>query len=130
MMNEIIEMAGIALAGGFGALALKKYAPETSVLLVTAAGMMIFVTVVSKISPIAEQMNDLMQQSGTGTEYVPILLKTIGICLLCQFVSDTCREAGQASLAAKVELASKVTVIVTALPLFRNILDTAMGLMK
>ncbi len=129
-MNEIIEIAGIALAGGISALALKKYAPETAVLLVTAAGIMIFVTVLSKVTPIAEQLNVLMQNSDIHMEYAPILLKTVGISLVCQFVSDSCKEAGQVSLASRVELASKVTVIVTALPLFRHILDTAVGLMK
>ena len=73
-----------------------------------------------------EQINNL----GVSGEYTDILIKSLGICMICQFVSDTCRDCGQSSLASKVEFASKTVIIITALPLFGNILNTAMDLMK
>ena len=125
-MNELLQIFGISLASVFCALALKKYAPETSVLLVITAGAYIFISVLSKISPVMEQINNL----GVSGEYTDILIKSLGICMICQFVSDTCRDCGQSSLASKVEFASKTVIIITALPLFGNILNTAMDLMK
>lgn len=127
---NIIEIAVIALLAAFCSLALKKYAPETAALLVIAAGILIFVTVLSKISPVIDQINLLISDAGMDSTYIPILVKTLGICLICQFTSDSCKDAGQASLASKVELASKVAVMITALPLFTNILHTAVGLMN
>ena len=59
-----------------------------------------------------------------------MLINTLWLCVVCEFVSDCCKDAGQGALASKVEFASRVTVIITALPLFRNILNTAMELMK
>ncbi len=122
---EIIEIALTALAAGFCALSLKKYAPETAAVMAVAAGVMIFTAVLSQFSPVAEQIRLL-----TSGEYAPILLKTIGICVICQFTADACRDAGQSSLGAKVEFAAKVSVLVTALPLFGKILETAKELMQ
>ncbi len=125
-MNELLQIFGISIASVFCALALKKYAPETSVLLIITAGAFIFINILSKVSPVMDQINSL----NVSGEYTDILIKSLGICMICQFVSDTCKDCGQGSLASKVELASKTVIIITALPLFRNILNTAMDLMK
>jgi len=121
---EIIEICGIALITAICALGLKKYAPETAVLLVITGGAFIIVSVLSRVSPVIEQINNL---TSTG-EYAEILIKSLGICVICQFVSETCKDAGQGALASKVEFSSRVAVIITALPMFRNILNTAMKL--
>ena len=125
-MREIIEICGIALITAVCALGLKKYAPETSVLLVIAGGAFIVLNVLSRVSPIIGQISSLTANG----EYAEILVKALGICVICQFVSETCRDAGQNSLAAKVEFSSRVAVIITAMPLLGNILNTAMELMK
>ena len=123
---EITEICIIALITALCALGLKKYAPETAVLLVITGGAFIIVSVLSRVSPIIEQISSL---TSTG-EYAEILIKTLGICVICQFVSETCKDAGQGALASKVEFSSRVAVIITAMPLFGNILNTAMELMK
>lgn len=125
-MKEMIEICGIALITAVCALGLKKYAPETSVLLAITGGAFILIRVLSRVSPIIEQISSLTSNG----EYAEILVKTLGICVICQFVSETCKDAGQGALASKVEFSSRVAVIITAMPLFRNILNTAMELMK
>ena len=125
-MKEIIEICGIALITAVCALGMKKYAPETSVLLAVTGGAFILIRVLSRVSPIIEQISSLTSNG----EYAEILVKTLGICVICQFVSETCKDAGQGALASKVEFSSRVAIIITAMPLFRNILNTAMELMK
>ena len=66
--------------------------------------------------------------SGVSGEYTIILIKTLGTCFLAQFAADACRDAGESSLASKVELAGKVAVILMALPLFEAIANTAITL--
>ena len=54
---------------------------------------------------------------------------SLGICLITQFTCDSCRDAGENSLASKVELVGKLAVLGCALPLFENIISCALGLM-
>ena len=49
-----------------------------------------------------------------------ILLKTLGVCFLTQLSADSCRDAGEGALAAKVELAGKLFIVILALPLFQQ----------
>ena len=113
-----------ALTAAFCALALKKTAPEVSAVLAVAAGGALLLRALSGISPLIGFLRTLTEASGLNPSYSAILLKTIGICFVCQFTADACRDAGQSSLASKVELASKLSVLLLALPLFESILGT------
>lgn len=63
-------------------------------------------------------------------EYGLILFKALGICLITQLASDACRDAGEAALASKADLAGKVTLLVLALPLFQKIGELAVSLIN
>lgn len=126
-----MDITGIFAFGILSALcaaALKKYAPETALLLAVASGAVIFLTVLGRISPVISGIQSLLAQARLTSDFGVILLKTAGICILCQFVSDSCRQAGQNALAGRIELAARVTVLLIALPLYENILHTATSL--
>ena len=65
---------------------------------------------------------------GISGEYGVILLKTLGVCFLTQLSADSCRDAGEGALAAKVELAGKLFIVILALPLFQQIAGSALSL--
>jgi len=127
---EIFGYFALAVTAAFCAVALKKYAPETSAVIAVAASAALLVKILSGISPVITEINELVSVSGVSTGYVPALMKTIGICFVCQFTADACRDAGQNSLASKTELAARVAVIIISLPLFRDILNTVSGILK
>lgn len=107
---------------------LKKYNPEISMLVAVGAGVVVFALVLSKISPALTQVNNLLSRAGMPVEYGGILLKSLGICFLCQFSSDACKDAGQSALASKVELAGKLMIVLIALPMIEDITQTAVGI--
>lgn len=107
---------------------LKKYNPEISMLVAVGAGVVVFALILSKISPALTQVNNLLSRAGMPVEYGGILLKSLGICFLCQFSSDACKDAGQSALASKVELAGKLMIVLIALPMIEDITQTAVGI--
>lgn len=129
-MTDILLTAGLAAAAAFAALALKKYAPEISAVLSVAAGAVILISVLHRMSPIISQITQLSDKAGLSSAYGRVLIKTIGICFLCRFTADTCRDSGQSALASKVELAGKISVLLIALPLFADILSIVSGLLN
>ena len=52
------------------------------------------------------------------------MLKALGICYLTQIASQTCIDSGYGSMANKIELAGKLTIVLLALPMFTNLLET------
>ena len=120
----------MAAAAAFASLALKKYAPEISAVLSVAAGAVILISVLHRMSPVVSQITQLSDKAGLSSAYGRVLIKTIGICFLCRFTADTCRDSGQSALASKVELAGKISVLLIALPLFADILNIVSGLLN
>lgn len=127
---DLFGVFALTAAAAFCAVALKKYTPETSVVIAVSAGAILLLSVLSKVKPVVEMVQQLTESIGLELSYGVVLVKTIGICFLCQFTADACRDAGQSALASKVELAAKVTVLVLALPLLENILQMTAGLMN
>ena len=50
--------------------------------------------------------------------------------LAVQFSAELCRDAGESAIASKLELVGKAEIIILALPLVRELLGLAGGLMS
>ena len=54
-----------------------------------------------------------------------ILLKALGVAFLAQICSDICRDCGENSAAAGVELVAKLEILLLCLPMLEKVLGTA-----
>ena len=105
-------------------LVVKQYRPELGLLVSIAAGCVILLAVLSKFTPVIEQLKSLVYNSGIKKEYLSIMIKSLGICYLTQFASDICNDFGQTSLASKIELCGRVTLAVLSMPLMITLIET------
>ncbi len=128
MKMNIVGIAGIALCAAVISAMLRRYHQEYAILLTVAVGVVILVELLNSLVPSLQQIRTLLSSAGLTSDYAVILLKTLGICFLAQFAADSCRDAGENALAAKVELAGKLAIVALALPLFEKIAKTAAGL--
>lgn len=125
---NIVAITGLAILTAVLATLMRRYHKEYAVMLSVLGGGFILFMVFQNFSPVFSSIVDMISASGVSGEYTVILGKTLGTCFLAQFAADACRDAGESSLASKVELAGKVAVIIMALPLFEAIANTAMTL--
>ena len=125
---NIVGIAGTAIIAAIIAAMLRRYNREYAVVVSIVAGAIILLQIFLNINPAIQQINGLLSASGLSAEYAAILFKSLGICFLAQFAADSCRDSGESALAAKVELAGKITIVVLALPLFEQIASTAVSL--
>lgn len=119
----------IAVVTAIIAIALKQTTPQISLALSLVTGVIILISIASYLPLFTEKIDLLMTQTGVNPEYATILLKSVGICFICQFSSDICKDSGQSALAGKVELAGKILILISALPLMEEILETANSLL-
>lgn len=127
---DIAAICALAVITAIICVMMKRYSPETSVMMSICAGVMIFTVIISGLTSVTVHIKELFNATGLPVEYVLILFKAIGICLLTEIASDTCRDAGETALATKTEIAGKVLVLTAALPLFDEIISTALDLIK
>lgn len=56
--------------------------------------------------------------------YLKIVFKVIGITYIATFCSEICKDAGENSLATKVELAAKIMILIQAVPIMMGVLNS------
>lgn len=126
----LFSVLGIAIIAVAACVLLQKTNPEFSMAVALITGILIFLFVLSAFTPILDSLKDWMNQFHLNNIYFMTVIKTLGICYLTQLASDTCKDAGYSSIASKVELAGKVTILLLALPLFENLLSLTQELIS
>lgn len=124
---EILKIAGLGVAAALLVLTVRSVRPEMAALMAMAAGVILFYLAVSRLSAVVAVMQSLTEKAGLQEEYLTVLLKVIGIAYVAEFAGQTCRDAGEESLAAKVEMGGKVLVLAMASPIVVALVDLVLG---
>lgn len=98
-------------------------------LLTTFTGIVIFLFLIGKIEAVIQILEDLAVRSGIQMVYLKTILKIIGIAYIAEFGAQIVRDAGQESIASKIELAGKVLIMVLAIPIISIIIETVLHLL-
>jgi len=126
---EIVQIAGFGLIAAVLALILKEQKPLFSFLLVIFAGSVMFLFLLDKISSIIGVLEGLAGKSNIDPVFFKTVLKIIGIAYIAEFAAQIVRDAGQESIASKIELAGKILIMVMAIPIITVIIETVMRLL-
>lgn len=129
-MNEIITVAGIAVAAAGAAILLKQYKPEYAFGISIAAGVIFLLFIVTRAQGIIEEIGDFANASGIASENYGIILRCLGICLITNAAAETCKDCGQGSIASKVVIAGKALVLIIALPLFSELMNVIKAILE
>lgn len=125
---EIWQIVGLALIVTIMSVVLKQIRPEIALQLTIIAGASIFILILSKIKVIVDLLQTLADQANISSYYLIIILKIVGVAYLAEFGAQICRDAGENSLATKIELAAKVGVIILAIPIIVAITESLVRL--
>ncbi len=86
------------------------------------------ILVLSVREPLAE-LRGIVEEHAIS-DYVAVMLKALGIAVVCGTCGDICRDCGEASIASCVETAGNLVILSLSLPLIREILDVAAELLS
>ena len=106
----------------------KKQSPEISLLIAVATGVFIFISLCDKLGILLTLLEETAQKAGVSEGYFAIVLKVTGIAYLAQFGMQLCIDAGETSIAGKIELAGKIMMMIVSAPVLLSLLDVVMGL--
>lgn len=120
----MIQVVGLGLVVTFLVLLLKEQKPVFAFLLATFAGVIIFIALIGKITDVIQVLKNLANQANVNQLFLETILKIIGIAYIAEFGAQVARDAGQGSIAAKIELAGKVLIMVMAIPIITIIIET------
>jgi len=125
---SVIAIVGFALAAGALSVFLKQYKAEYAMLVSVAAAAAALLMAAGMILPALREIEALAEKSGVNAEYIKVLLKALGICYISELAAGSCRDAGETSLAAKIELACKAAIVILSLPMIKQLIELVMKL--
>lgn len=125
---EVIKIVGISIFSVIMIIILKSYRPEMALVLSIITGIGIMLYAISKMSSVINVLNDLISKSGVNTDFLLIIIKVIGIAYIVEFGKNVCIDAGQSSIATKLEMAGKVVIVVLTIPLISSLVNVLVGL--
>lgn len=122
-MEDIIKIVGIGLITLVIIIIIKQYRPEFAIYISIISGILIILLSLDKISKIINLLENICNKSGVNSNFLGILLKMTGIAFLAEFAISICKDAGEGSIASKVELGSKAIIISMSIPIIYNLLE-------
>ncbi|MBE6677616.1 MAG: hypothetical protein E7597_02345 [Ruminococcaceae bacterium] len=126
-MSGIASLCGAALCFACVGVVIKQLKPDFLPVFTACGGLVCFAYMAYTLLPIG----DFIKTAGNKTDlpqYFTLLLKAVGISLVCGVAADICRDFGEGSLANGVESAGKGAIILLSLPVAEYLLEMAVGL--
>ena len=120
---EVLKIAALALCAVILINLVKNYKPELGILTAMACGLLILYFLIDSLKYAFAYIANLYNGLAMGKTYFPIIIKVLAIAYITEFTSQLCKDAGESSIASKVELGGKIIIFCVAIPVFTSILN-------
>lgn len=127
---EITALIVLCIITALLALSLRGQRPEFAMLLSLGCGVFVLLTLLGQMRGILVGLEKVLDGLSGQSDLTGIILKALGICIVAELGSQCCRDAGEAAIAAKVELAAKTALVLMCMPVFTQLLETAGELLR
>ncbi len=121
---DIIKIIGVGLIALIIIIIVKQYRPEFTMYVSVAAGIIILLLVMDKLSSIIDLLTNLANKTSINNEFIFLLIKITGIAILTEFASSVCKDSGETAIASKVDMGGKIIIIAMSIPIIASLLET------
>ena len=120
---EIIKIIGIALIALVIIIMLKQYRPEYAIFISILTGILILFLVMDRLTGIINLIQSIEDKFSINTQFIALLIKITGIAFLSEFAVSICKDSGEAAIASKIEIGSKIIIISMSMPIISSLLE-------
>ncbi|MGN0317968.1 MAG: SpoIIIAC/SpoIIIAD family protein [Lachnospira sp.] len=105
-------------------IVLKNINSNLTAYLGVALCVFVMIQIVDKVSVLIGQINLISGAVAIKNEFISIIFKIVGITYGTQFLSEICRDNGQAALSSLLELCGRITITLISFPIFLSLIET------
>lgn len=120
---DIFRIAAVGIISAMIAVTVKKWRPEFAAAIGIAAGVGILFFMADSLKSVISGFEEIIERSGISPDFIRTVIKLTGIAYITKFATEVCRDSGENAIAAKVELAGKIAVLVITLPILSSFLN-------
>lgn len=125
---EIIKIVGIAFIALIIIIMLKQYRPEYALFISILTGVLILLLVMDRLTGIINLIQSIQDKYSINTQFIALLIKITGIAFLAEFAVSICKDSGEAAIASKIEIGSKIIIISMSIPIISSLLEIILKL--
>lgn len=120
---DILKIVGVGIIATTLSVVLKQQKPEFAIQISIVTGIVILSFVLEELSYVVRILEDLSRRANLDSLYFSTVLKVVGIAYIAEFGSQVSKDAGESSIASKIELGAKVIIMMMSMPILMSILD-------
>ncbi len=121
---DILKIIGIGFITLILTIVLKEYKREYAIYPILIGGAIIILFSMDTISSIISFINEISNKSEYNNKFISLLLKITGISILTEYAVSICKDAGESSIANKIDFGGKIIVISLSIPVISTTLET------
>lgn len=126
---EIFKIVAFAFVALSIFLLFKDRRNDLSILISLAAGIIIFLFIIGKLSDVIYFLKNIADRANIDSIYIGIVFKILAIAYLASFCSEICKDAGASSIASKVDFSAKILILTLAIPILMAVLDSILQML-
>lgn len=129
-MTEMIKIVGVGFITAIVTIILRGTKPELSFAVTVTGIIVILLFIVDAVRDTLGIFLAIAQVTGMDNELLKILIKIVGVGYLTEFCVGVLNDFGSNSVADKVLLAGKLTILLMALPIIESLLKLIQGFLQ
>lgn len=121
---DIMKIVAIGIVATILAVILREQKPEIAIQVSIVAGLIIFIFVITKMNSVITVLKYFATKTNIDMLYFTTILKVIAVAYITEFGAQVCKDAGESSIASKIEFGGKVIIMIMAIPILAALMDT------
>jgi len=127
---EWLRLMGFCLLAGSMVMLLKQMQPQAAGLLSAAFGVLVVSALLSRIAGFIETVRSFLQSLNLDAQYFKIMLKAMGIVLVTQMAVQACEDMDAPSVARRAEFVGRLALLSVAVPVFMELTQMAVDVLR
>lgn len=126
---DIFKIIAVGICGAVFSLVIKEYKPSLAIGVTVISAFCLLFAIFGQINYIFDVVRIISSKLSVDNEYIEIILKITGVSYLARFGTEICRDAGQNAIAANIEIAGKIIIVVMSIPILIAVMNLMVGLL-
>ncbi|MFB4166438.1 stage III sporulation protein AD [Virgibacillus sp. JSM 102003] len=124
---DILQIVVLGIIASILYIVLKDMNSSFAFFVIVITGVLIFLAIIKQIGVIFELIESLGNKANIDGMYMRTILKIIGIAYIAEIGASLTKDAGLSSVAAKIELAGKIFILLLAIPIITAVIEAILS---
>ena len=129
MEKSMLTISAFGMMGMCLSFILRQYNKEMAMMISIVSSILMMLFLLDHIQSFLEMIASYLNRIQGGNLYISILIKILLTAYTADLTAQLCRDAGETSIASKIELAGKIIICLIASPVIVSVLETISGLL-